>query len=335
MSSLGILLFVLLSTVAAGAVAYAFMQPKMANSKRVKARKTAYSRDEAARARVGQMKDRMQEQAKRRRVLQSNLKDLESRTKARGDHGAKPSLEHALKQCGLKITPTTFHLFSGGGGIFVAFVCLMFGLPLLVCAGLGIVGAFGLPRLFLANRRKKRLKDFSNHFPTAIDLIVRGVKAGLPLNDTLRNVVSDVPEPVAGEFQRIIETQQLGIPIGEACERLHRHVPLPETNFFSIVIAIQSQAGGNLSEALGNLSRVLRERKKMRQKVEAVSMEAKVSAGIIGVIPFFVAGMIYVTSPDYMAVLVQDPRGNLVLIGAGIWMLIGILIMKKMINFDV
>ena len=335
MSPLAIILFVLLSTVAAGGLAYAFMQPKLAASKRVEARKTTYSRDEADRNRVSEAKERIQEQAKRRRTLQNNLKDLENRAKERGGFASKQSIKQQINQSGLKIAPKQFHVASAILGLIALLASLLFGLPLLPAFGIAVVAGLGLPRFFLANRRKKRIARFSDSFPTAIDLIVRGVKAGLPLNDTLRTVVSDVPEPVSGEFRKIVEAQQMGVTLPDACDRLYKQVPLPETNFFAIVISIQSQAGGNLSEALGNLSKVLRERRKMRQKIQAVSMEAKASAGIIGSIPIFVAGMIYITAPDYMSVLIVDPRGNMVLLGAALWMITGVLVMKKMINFDI
>ena len=112
-------------------------------------------------------------------------------------------------------------------------------------------------------------------------------------------------------------------------------IPLPEVNFFAIVIAIQSQAGGNLSEALGNLSRVLRERRKMREKVGALSMEAKASAVIIGALPFIVTLLVYLTSPEYIMVLFTDPRGHIILGISGVWMSIGIFVMRNMINFDI
>ena len=126
----------------------------------------------------------------------------------------------------------------------------------------------------------------------------------------------------------------MGIPIAEAVERLYRNVPTPETNFFAIVIGIQAQAGGNLSEALGNLSRVLRDRKKMKAKIQAMSMEAKASGGIIGSLPVIVAFLVYLTSPGYISVLFTSTPGNMILAVAAFWMATGIFVMKKMINFD-
>ena len=137
------------------------------------------------------------------------------------------------------------------------------------------------------------------------------------------------------EFRRLVEAQQVGLSVADACARMAISLPLQEVNFFAIVIAIQAQSGGNLSEALSNLARVLRERKKMKAKVQALSMEAKASACIIGALPFIVATLVYLTSPQYIMLLFTDPRGHLILIAAGLWMSVGIFFMRQMINFDI
>jgi tight adherence protein B len=178
------------------------------------------------------------------------------------------------------------------------------------------------------------VKKFLEEFPNAIDIIVRAVKSGLPLNDGLKLIANEAKEPVRSEFQRIIDQQQIGLSIPEACGKLYETMPCPEANFFGIVIQIQAQAGGNLSEALGNLSRVLRDRKKMKAKVAALSMEAKASAAIIGALPFIVTLLVYLSSPDYIMLLFTTSTGHM-LLGIGLtWMSIGIMVMKKMINFD-
>jgi tight adherence protein B len=184
---------------------------------------------------------------------------------------------------------------------------------------------------FLKNRRESR---FLNAFPDAVDVIVRGIKAGLPLLDSLRLIAADSVEPVRGEFRSIVETQTIGMPIGEACLKLFERMPVAEANFFGIVISIQQRAGGNLSEALGNLSRVLRDRKKMKAKIQAMSMEAKASASIIGALPIVVMGLVWMTSPAYIALLWTDPFGRVMMAACGTWMFIGVMVMKKMINFD-
>jgi tight adherence protein B len=147
-------------------------------------------------------------------------------------------------------------------------------------------------------------------------------------------IVADSPEPIRSEFRSIIEAQTIGIPLGEACGKLYERIPLPEANFFGIVISIQQKAGGNLSEALGNLSRVLRDRKRMKAKIKAMSMEAKASAAIIGILPIAVMLIVYVTSPDYISLLWTEPMGRVMLAASIFWMFVGVMSMKKMINFD-
>jgi tight adherence protein B len=179
---------------------------------------------------------------------------------------------------------------------------------LLPLAGIAIIFGAGVPRWVIGYLRSRRLKAFLSEFPNALDVMVRSIKSGLPLNDAIRMISAEGQEPVRTEFKRIVEAQQMGMNVPEACGRLYNRIPLSEANFFAIVIAIQAQAGGNLSEALGNLSRVLRDRKKMKAKINALSMEAKASAAIIGALPFIVAALVYLTSPDYIMILFTDSR---------------------------
>ena len=167
-----------------------------------------------------------------------------------------------------------------------------------------------------------------------MDVIVRGIKAGLPLLDCIKMIVSEAPEPIKTEFRLILETQAVGMLLGEACGKLYERTPLPEANFFGIVVAIQQRSGGNLSEALGNLSKVLRDRKKMKAKIQSMSQEAKASAGIIGALPIAVMTLVYLTSPNYISLLFTNSVGHIMLAGSAIWMVMGVLVMKKMINFD-
>ncbi|MEX6508874.1 type II secretion system F family protein [Jiella sp. M17.18] len=334
MSPLAAILFVLLSTVAAGGLAFAFLQPRIAEEKKAEQRRTQFIRDENDRAASKLARDRLQEQAKRRKTIQSSLKELEARQRERDKHTSKLSLQRRLEQAGLSITPRQFVLLSIAAGFVGGVIALMLQLSPILALGIAIVSGLGLPRFLLARARKKRLQKFTDEFPNAVDLIVRGVKSGLPLNDTLRMVASETPEPVAGEFRKIVEAQQMGMPISEAVNRLYRNIPTSEANFFAIVIGIQAQAGGNLSEALGNLSRVLRDRKKMKGKIQAMSMEAKASGAIIGSLPFLVFFLVTITTPDYMTALYTTNIGMILLVGGGIWMSMGIFVMKQMINFD-
>jgi tight adherence protein B len=198
----------------------------------------------------------------------------------------------------------------------------------------GTTGGALLPRIYLSAKGRRRLKRFADEFPNAVDVIVRGVKAGLPIVDCLRIISLEAQEPVRSEFRTIMEDQTVGVPLDHAVQRLSDRVSLSETSFFAIVVAMQSRTGGSLSEALGNLSKVLRERKKMQSKIKAMSSEANASAAIIGSLPVVVTAMLYLTSPNYIALLFTTLIGQVVLVACGLWMGIGILVMRKMINFD-
>lgn len=328
------LLFVLLSTVAAGAVAYVFLQPKIAAERNAEARLNQFKRAETDGNSKRIARDRVQEASKRRKTIQNSLKEIEEKQKVRSKHTAKPSMRRRIDQAGLSITEKQFMLFSVASGLLFGLVALIVQSSPLVALGVLVVAGLGLPRWVVNYLRKKRQKQFIAEFPNAVDLIVRGVKSGLPLNDTLRMIASEAAEPVRSEFKKIVEAQQMGVTVSESVERLYQNIPLSETNFFAIVITIQSQAGGNLSEALGNLSRVLRDRKKMKQKIQAMSMEAKASGGIIGALPVIVAFLVYLTSPEYISLLFTNSTGNVILVASAIWMSLGVFVMRQMINFD-
>ncbi|PIO98432.1 type II secretion system F family protein [Pleomorphomonas carboxyditropha] len=270
----------------------------------------------------------------RRRNVQETLKDLEVKQKHKASKSTNPPMQLRLQQAGLTLSIGRFYTYSAVTGLVVTLVCFLVGLPLLLVLGAGFVGAVGLPRFLVNFIRKRRHAAFIDELANAVEVIVRGVKAGLPLNDCLRMIASEAKEPVRSEFRTVIEAMQLGMPIDEAVVRMYERVPLPETNFFGIVLSIQSKAGGNLSEALGNLAKVLRERKKMRAKIQAMSMEAKSSASIIGSLPIIVTALVYMTSPGYIMVLFVTPIGQIVLGVSILWMLIGVFVMKRMISFD-
>ena len=275
--------------------------------------------------------ERVIDSATRRKQVTESLKELEQRHAEK----KKISLETRIAQSGLDLTRTNFIAASAGSALAVTVLLfLITGSPLLSVAGV-VIGGWGLPNFVLKFVTNRRLKKFGIEFPNAIDVIIRGVKAGLPLNDCVRIIASEASEPVRSEFRQIVEAQTLGLTITEAIERLPQRIPTPEANFFAIVIAIQQKSGGNLAEALSNLSRVLRERKKMRDKVKAISSEAKASAMIIGALPIIVALLVYLTSPHYIELLWTTDTGRVVLaICAGV-MTLGCFIMQKMIAFDI
>jgi tight adherence protein B len=328
-----VLLIVLLTAVSAAAVCYGILYSRIETQKKTESRVNRVKQAETDRVKVKVARDRVQEMSKRRKSVQETLKDLERRQSENAKK--KQSLKARLVQAGLSLTPSRFYIFSVLFGIFVTLVFFIVGVPPLVILGMFVATAFGLPRWVVGFLIKRRQAKFLDEFPNTLDLITRSLRSGLPLNDAVRLVAAEAREPVKTEFRRVVEAQQVGLSMAEACARIANYMPLQEVNFFSIVIAIQAQAGGNLSEALGNLSKVLRERKKMKAKVKALSMEAKASAVIIGALPFIVMTLVYITSPQYMMILFTDPRGHLIMIGAAVWMSIGIFIMRNMVNFEI
>jgi tight adherence protein B len=313
-----------LAAAAIGGLAWVFLYPLLSGEQKAQSRRASIARPEPAARQVDKS------QRSRREQVEGTLKDLDARRLKE----KKIPLSSRLTQAGLPWTPQKFMLVSGALGIVGFAMALLFGGGLLAAGGLAFAGGFGLPRWGLSFLKKRREKKFLKALPDAVDVIVRGIKAGLPLFDSIKVVAADAPEPLKGEFIAIIETQAIGMPLGEACARLFERMPVPEANFFGIVVAIQQKSGGNLSEALGNLSKVLRDRKKMAEKIQAMSMEAKASAGIIGSLPPIVMLLVYLTTPDYISLLWTHPTGQLMLCGCLIWMSIGIFVMKKMINFD-
>ncbi|WP_262269904.1 type II secretion system F family protein [Microvirga yunnanensis] len=273
------------------------------------------------------------DETRRRRAVEATLKEMEDKQKAKRSTG--PSLLDRMRQAGLGWSKRTYYtVCAATGGVVLLLGPSVFGLGPLPSGGFSLAGGLLLPHLYVGMRRTRRFRRFTAEFPNAVDIIVRGVKSGLPLADCLKIIATETQEPVRSEFKVIVEDQTLGMPLDEAVQRLAGRMPLPEANFFAIVIAIQSRTGGSLSEALGNLSKVLRDRVKMGAKIKAMSSEAKSSAGIIAALPVAVAGLMYLTAPDYIALLVTTLTGKMVLAASAVWMGAGVLVMRKMINFD-
>ena len=310
---------------AVGGLLWVFVYPILSGERKTEKRMASVARTEPVAVRTARTT-----QKSRRDTVESTLKDIEERHKKQKNM----PLNVRIQQAGLSWSKRQFYIISGAIGAALFAIVMFSGTGLIPAFALGFAGAFGLPRWLLSYLKKRRETKFLDAFPDAVDVIVRGIKAGLPLLDSIKVIVTDSPEPVRSEFRAIVETQAVGMPLGEACAKLYDSMPLPEANFFGIVIAIQQRAGGNLSEALGNLSKVLRDRKKMKAKIQAMSMEAKASAGIIGALPIAVMMLVYITSPQYIALLWTEPLGRLMLAASALWMFMGTMVMKKMINFD-
>jgi len=267
----------------------------------------------------------------RRKQVQDTLKELEQNQKAKKK---RIRLHTRISMAGLDFSVRAFFIASAVFGLIVGLVALIMTANPLVGLGTAFVAALGLPRWVLAFLTKRRQAKFINEFANAIDVIVRGIKAGLPVNDCMKVIATESPEPVGPEFSEIVEGQKLGIPLDQGLERMYERMPLAEVNFLAIVIAIQQQTGGNLAEALANLSVVLRDRKKMQGKIRSMSQEAKSSAAIIGSLPIIVMGLVYMSAPAYIMMLFTEQMGHIMLAASAFWMTCGILVMRKMINFD-
>ena len=329
-----ILAIIALAAISAGAVSYGVLFSRIENEKKAQSRFDRVKSAETDRVKIKASRDRLAEMTKRRKSVQDSLKELEKK-QAEVNQKKAATLKAKISQAGLGFSETQFYIGSTLLGLVAGGMAILVGMQLFVALGLAFVVGAGIPRFFVNFALKRRLKKFLDELPNALDVMVRSIKSGLPLNDSLRLIANEAKEPVKTEFRRVVESQQMGLSVPDAIARMYLTVPLPEVNFFAIVIQIQAQAGGNLSEALGNLSRVIPDRKKMKAKVNALSMEAKASAVIIGALPFIVAFLVYLTSPEYMMILFTDPRGHLIMGVSAVWMSIGIFVMRNMINFDI
>jgi len=328
------IVFIGMVIVAVGGVALALLFPLLSGGNSQQRLKAIAENRKPGAAQKGGAFARLAEGQKdsRRKQIQETLKQIEEREKQRKK---RMTLRMLIMQAGLEISLNAFWVFSVISGVLFAVPPLIFGIPWYVAILGGIVGFLGFPRWFLGFLRKRRQNVFLNDFADAIDVMVRGLKAGLPVSDAMKVIAAESGPPVGPEFSEVVEGQRIGITIDQGIERMFERMPLSEVNFLGIVMSIQSKTGGNLSEALGNLSKVLRDRKKMKAKIRAVSQEAKSSAAIIGALPFVIMAALTVLNPQYLNPLFHTTAGNIMLAGCGLWMLTGVLVMRKMINFEI
>ena len=266
-------------------------------------------------------------EARRKQIL-VQLQDADRR-----ERKARTTLASRLKQAGLSLSVTTFYIISAVVGLATGLGALIFGLPILVVVGIALIFGLGLPRWIVGFLGKSRMKKFSLEFPNAVDVIVRGIKSGLPVHECFKIIARESPAPLGPEFQTLVEGLGVGLTLEQALEKMYGRMPTSELRFFTIVIAIQQKTGGNLAEALGNLSAVLRARRMMGEKIKALSSEALASAGIIASLPPAVMTRVMFTTPGYMMPLFNDFRGNFLLLIAAVLMSTGIFVMKRMISF--
>lgn len=299
-----VLSVMILAMVAAGGIVHVFIYPYLSGDIKAEKRQSAVRSAAAKRS-----AERVIDAATRRKLVADSLKEIEERGKRK-----RLSLETRMAQAGLSSSRNKFMAASAASAASLGAIIWLAGLHPIAAIAATAVGGLGIPAWVLNFLRKRRLRKFVDEFPNAIDIIIRGIKSGLPLGDCLRVIANESAEPVRSEFRQIVETQAMGFTTSEAVERMSERVPIPEARFFAIVISIQQKAGGNLAEALGNLSAVLRDRKKMKGKIKAMSSESKASAYIIGSLPFFVSAVVYATSPKYMELLWMTETGKLVMV---------------------
>ncbi len=222
-------------------------------------------------------------------------------------------------------------------GLFVVTVgALLFqGAPLLLALLLGVFVGLGIPHFVVGFFVKRRIKTFTIKFPDAIELLVRGLRSGLPITETMTVVAQEIEGPVGDEFRAVSDKMKIGRTLDAALQETADRLGTPEFQFFTITIAIQRETGGNLAETLSNLADVLRKRAQMKLKIKALSSESKASAYIVGALPFIVFGMIWFINNSYMMNFFIDQRLMITGIGGLIWMGLGAFIMAKMVNFEI
>jgi len=267
----------------------------------------------------------------RRKQIEETLGKIEERQKTKKKKAK--ALPSRLIQADWSMKPQTFLIMSAVIAVMAGGIPFALGVNPIACLGAAIGLGFGMPRFILNSAIARRQKKFTSHFADAMDIIVRGVRTGLPLGDCLKIIAHESPDPLGTEFRRVVEGESIGIPLEVCLEQMYERMPISEVNFFSTVLNIQKTTGGNLGESLANLASVLRGRKLLREKIKALSAEAKMSAIIIGILPVAVGGLVTVVAPDYMVELYTTPTGHRnLMIGAGM-MVLGTLMMRKMINF--
>ncbi|WP_309601803.1 type II secretion system F family protein [Sphingomonas sp.] len=248
----------------------------------------------------------------------------------------KPALlRKRLDQTGRKVTIGKYATISLGITIGVMALMMMKGMPFLFALMFGLFVGLGLPHFVVGKMILKRLKKFNANFPDAIELMVRGLRSGLPITETLGIVSSEVPGPVGDEFRAVADRMKIGRTMDAALQETADRLGTAEFQFFVITLAIQRETGGNLAETLSNLADVLRKRTQMRLKIRAMSSESKASAIIVGSLPFIVFTLVYMINPTYMANFFIDQRLIVAGIGGLLWMGLGVFIMAKMVNFEI
>jgi tight adherence protein B len=274
-------------------------------------------------------------------VAQAQMKKILSGRETKMDGFAKrfipnPALlRRRIEQTGKPWGIGHYALASLALGAGAAVLLMLQGAPFFLATFLGLFAGVGIPHLVIGRLIKRRIAKFTARFPDAIELMVRGLRSGLPISETMGIVAAEIPGPVAVEFQGVSDKMKIGRTMEVALQETADRLGTPEFQFFVITLTIQRETGGNLAETLANLADVLRKRAQMKLKIKAMSSESKASAYIIGSLPFIVFGLIYYINPSYMGDFFTDERLIMAGVGGMMWMSIGAMIMAKMVNFEI
>jgi len=245
------------------------------------------------------------------------------------------ALRKRLERTGRSWTLGQYGLASGGLALVVALMLRLGGAPLMIALLFGVAIGLGVPHLAVSHLINRRVARFTAKFPDAIELLVRGLRSGLPISETLSVVGSEVPDPVGEEFRAVADRIRIGRTMDAALQETAERLGTPEFQFFRITLAIQRETGGNMAETLSNLADVLRKRAQMKLKIRALSSESKASAYIIGALPFIVFVMIWMVSANYLSGFFHETRLMIAGIGGIVWMAIGGFIMARMVRFEI
>lgn len=255
--------------------------------------------------------------------------------KIAGSGSRTEALAMRLNRTGKDWTVTQYVYASVGLAVAITVVTFVFTQAPMLSLGVGLLVGAGLPHMVIGSLINRRTNEFVSKFPDGIELLVRGLRSGLPVTETLAIVSQEVPGPVGFEFKTVIDRIKVGKTMEDSLQDTADKLGIAEFNFFTITLAIQRETGGNLAETLSNLATVLRQRAQMKLKIKAMSAESKASAYIVGSLPFLVFAAIMSINPDYMSGFFTDDRLIVAGLGAGVWMGIGVLMMAKMVNFEI
>lgn len=304
-------------------VVFAFAGPSVAQEQARRLDKVKYRHSESANVKVeAQMKKAINARRRVNRPYGETMSKMEILAIRLEKTGRNWQLSHFFYTIGILATLTAAALFFNGA-------------PLLLCLFTGLLVGAGIPHFLVGFLISRRVARFTATFPDAIELLVRGLRSGLPVTETIGVVAKEIDGPVGEEFQKVVDRIKIGRTMEDALQESTKRLETAEFQFFCITLAIQRETGGNLAETLANLADVLRKRSQMKLKIKAMSSESKASAYIVGSLPFIVFGLVYSVNPGYLAGFFSEERLMIAGMVGMLWMSIGVFIMAKMVNFEI